>query len=330
MAAFMIYGAYGYTGRIASEYAATLGLQVILAGRSDRKIRDLASKLDTKFLVFDVNDPFILDAALKGVRVFLNCAGPFMRTASPLMAACIRNGVHYLDIAAELDSYRLAEKLDAEASEKNVMLMPGCGGSVAMLGCLAGYAAEGIEKPVSIDVALLVAGSMSRGSAVSASENLTAECLKRVDGELIAQDTTATDSFDFNDGKGSVSCFPVTLPDLITIWKSTGASNIRTFVHVAGNAFPSGDLDALPDGPTAQEREANPYHASVTVAGADGTVKRAALHTVNGYTFTPLASVQAAERILGGEVVRGFQTPATVFGSRFVKSVRDTVLETLE
>jgi short subunit dehydrogenase-like uncharacterized protein len=57
-----------------------------------------------------------------------------------LITACIRNQVHYLDVAAELDSYKLAEKHDAQAKAANVMLLPGCRGSVAMLGCLADHA----------------------------------------------------------------------------------------------------------------------------------------------------------------------------------------------
>lgn len=53
------------------------------------------------------------------------------------MQAAIRNGVHYLDIAAELEVYRLAQSLDAQAVAAGVMLLPGGGGSVAMLDCLA-------------------------------------------------------------------------------------------------------------------------------------------------------------------------------------------------
>lgn len=81
-----------------------------------------------------------MDKALSDVTAILNCAGPYYRTAEPLMRASIRTGTHYLDIAAELDSYLLAEKLDNEATFAGILLLPGSGGSVAMLGCLAGYA----------------------------------------------------------------------------------------------------------------------------------------------------------------------------------------------
>jgi short subunit dehydrogenase-like uncharacterized protein len=320
MTELMIYGGTGYTGRMASEYAKSLSLNFVLAGRTEAKVKTLASTLNVPHRVFDVDDAHRVDSALNGIRVLLNCAGPFARTAKPLIDACIRNKVHYLDISAELDSYLLAEKRDAEAKEANILLLPGAGSSVAMLGCLAGHVVERVESPSSIDIALHVSGPMSRGSAVSAA-NFAASCLQRLRGELVEQDAAGTRQFNFDDGNGDVDCFPVTLPDLITLWKSTSVANIRTFVHASGDAFVAGDPAALPDGPSVEQREANPYHVAVSVTAADGNVTRAVLHTVNGYTFTPVASVEAAKRLLTLQVRGGFQTPVGVFGSGFVESI---------
>lgn len=321
MARLIIYGATGYTGRLASEFAKSLSLQFTVAGRSESKLKVLAACLEVDYRVFAVDDPMLIDASIQGAQVLLNCSGPFLRTAKPLIEACIRTEVHYLDIAAELDSYELSENKHEQAKKANVMLLPGCGGSVAMLGCLAACMIEHVANPVCIDIALHVAGPMSRGSAISAAENLTSRCLKRVDGKLVAQDSGHTMQFDFDDGRGSVSCFPATLPDLITLWQSANIPNIRTFVHVMGDAFPTDNLDALPEGPTAEQRERNPYHVAAAVTGSDGTTTRAVLHTVNGYTFTPLASVEAARRVLMGEAKAGFQTPSNLFGYQFVESI---------
>jgi len=322
MKTLMIYGAAGYTGRMTAGHAKAAGLNVIVAGRDTAELAKLASELGVDHRVFSLDDDAAVDAALSDVSVLLNCAGPYIRTAEPLMRAAIRTGTHYLDIAAELDSYRLAEKLDAEAKAAGVMLLPGSGGSVAMLGCLAGHVAERVAEPRSIRIALHVSGSMSRGSAVSASENLTTETLARTDGTL--QGRSAEDTRSFNFGKGPVDCFPVTLPDLITIWRATHIPDIETFVHVSGDAFPECDLAALPDGPTEEQREANRYQAAVEVTGADGSVARAILDTVNGYTFTPLAAAESARRVLGGDVRPGFQTPAGLFGKGFAETIADT------
>jgi short subunit dehydrogenase-like uncharacterized protein len=320
MTDFIIYGATGYTGRLIATHAKKLELNFTVAGRNEKKLKELASALSVPFLVFNVDDHQLVDSALKGTKVLLNCSGPFRRTAEPLIDSCIRNGTHYLDIAAELDSYHLAEKRDEEARKAGVMLMPGAGGSVAMFGSLAGHVLQHGQKIKSIDIAMAVAGPMSRGSAISASENTTGATLQRSGGEMVNLDSSDLVLFDFDNGKGPVGSFPVTLPDLITLWKSTGVPNIRTFVHASGG-FPTGDMASLPDGPTLKERESNLYQTSIIATAEDGTVQRAVLHTVNGYTFTALASVEAARRVLGGETQGGFQTPTGVFGAGFAETI---------
>lgn len=322
MGELLIYGATGYTGTMAAEHANDLGLNPVLGGRNGDKLAALAARLDCKYQVFDVHDRTPVDETLMTTTVLLNCAGPYLRTARPLMDAAIRTGTHYLDIAAELDSYRLAGTLDETAAAAGVMLLPGSGGSVAMLGCLAAHTAARVDRPQRLRIALHVAGAMSRGSAISASENLTTETLHRVDGHLAAADPNAFQKFDF--GFGDVACMPITLPDLITIGRATGIPNIDTYVHASDEAFPGGALADLPDGPSAQQRDANRYHAVAEVAGHDGQVVRSVLDTVNGYTFTPLAAGHAARRVLAGEVRPGFRTPVEVFGVGFAETIADT------
>jgi len=326
MTKLMIYGAAGYAGRMASANASALGLDFVIAGRpqDEPRLAVLAADLGVSYRLFAVDDAPATGAALAGIAALLNCAGPFMRTAEPLMRACIAAGVHYLDIAAELDSYTLAETLDDEAKAAGVMLLPGSGGSVAMLGSLAGHAARRVAVPVKLSIALHVAGGFSRGSAVSASENLTTQTLHRVAGALVTRSPQEVRDFDF--GNGPATSFPVTLPDLITIWRATGIPDIETFVHVTDGAFPEGDLAAMPDVPTLEQREHNRYHAAVEVTGQDGEVVRSVLDTVNGYTFTTIAAAEAARRVLGGEARAGFQTPAGLFGDGFAETIADTTI----
>lgn len=324
MAKLMIYGAAGYTGRLASQNAKAAGIDFVIAGReqSKEKLEPLAAELDVEYRLFSVDDERARESAFAGTGVLLNCAGPFMRTVKPLMRTCITESIHYLDIAAELDGYRLAQELDGEAQVGGVMLLPGCGGSVAMLGCLAGHAAKRVAAPRSLRIALLVAGGFSRGSGLSASDNVTLETLRRIDGELAIRAPAEVREFDF--GRGPVTCFPVTLPDLITIWRATAIPNIETYVHVTDGAFPDGDLSTMPDGPTLEEREANRYRAAVEVTGQDGTVVCSILDTVNGYTFTAVAAAEAARRVLMGVARPGFQTPAGLFGEGFARTIADT------
>lgn len=321
MSTLLIYGATGYTGRMAAERARALGLNVEIAGRNQQRLASLAAQLGVNYRVFDADQA---EGFLSGISVLLNFAGPFVQTAEPLMRACIKAGVDYLDITAEINVYRLAERLGAEAAANQVMLLPGVGWDVVPTDSLAVQVAGRVQGPTALNIALQVPGSMSRGSAMSVSEIIGAGVLARVDGELVATPDAEPRHFDF--GQGPVLCVPLSFGDLVTAWHSTGIPNIAMFVHIAGDAFPQGDLSQLPDGPTPEQREAHRARAVVEVTDAKGAIARSIIETVNGYTYTPLAAVEAARRVLDGERQPGFATPAMAFGGGFAESIAGTLV----
>ncbi|KOY01682.1 saccharopine dehydrogenase family protein [Pseudomonas nunensis] len=322
MKTLMIYGATGYTGRMAAEHAKAQGLNVVIAGRNAERLASLAAQLDVPYCVFTADAHAA--KSLDGISVLLNFAGPFAKTAEALMQACIQAGVDYLDITAEINVYRLAERLGAQAVEAGVMLLPGVGWDVVPTDCLAMHVARRVQNPQSLRVALQVAGSMSRGSAMSVSEIIGAGLLARVDGQLVATPDAQPRHFDFGDGPAL--CAPLSFGDLVTGWHSTGIANIAMFVHISGDAFPEGDLSLLPDGPSTEQREAHRARAVAEVTGADGSVARSVIETVNGYSYTPLAAVEAARRVLAGERRAGFETPARVFGMGFAETIAGTTI----
>ena len=321
MSTLLIYGATGYTGRMAAERARALGLNVEIAGRNQQRLASLTAQLGVNYRVFDADQA---EGFLSGISVLLNFAGPFVQTAEPLMRACIKAGVDYLDITAEINVYRLAERLGAEAAANQVMLLPGVGWDVVPTDSLAVQVAGRVQGPTALNIALQVPGSMSRGSAMSVSEIIGAGLLARIDGELVATPDAEPRHFDF--GQGPVLCVPLSFGDLVTAWHSTGIRNIAMFVHIAGDAFPQGDLSQLPDGPTPEQREAHRARAVVEVTDAKGAIARSIIETVNGYTYTPLAAVEAARRVLNGERQPGFATPARVFGGGFAESIAGTLV----
>lgn len=327
MKTLLIYGATGYTGRMIAKQAKDAGLNFVIAGRNREKLDELAKTLEVRAHAFALDDAGALPRHLDGITVVLNCAGPFAHTSESLMRACIIQGVHYLDITAEINVYRLAESLHDLASTARVMLLPGVGWDVVPTDCLAVTIAEKVHEPVRLRIALQVAGSMSRGSAFSVGEIISAGLLARVNGELTTKTDAKTDFFDF--GEGKVECAPLSFGDLVTAWHSTGIPNIEMYVHVSGDAFPSGDLSRLPDGPSQEERAGNVARAAVEMTGVDGDIHHAVIETVNGYSYTPLAAVEAARRVLSGTSQPGFQTPAKVFGADFALSIQGTRISTL-
>jgi short subunit dehydrogenase-like uncharacterized protein len=318
----VIYGATGYTGRMVSEQAKREGLQFEVAGHDANKVKALAGNLGVPYRIFSVDDAEELRSSLAGCAVVLNCAGPFAKTARQIMEACLDLGLHYLDITAEFRVFELAESFSEKASSAGVMLMPGVGWDVVPSDCLAVHTARRITAPQRLRIALQVAGSMSRGSAASVGEIIGVGLLTRMGGKITS--TPEARSAQFNFGDGAVDCAPLSFGDLVTAWHSTGIPNIEMFVNVTGAAFPVGDLSLLPDGPSREERDANRAKVVAEVTGADGSVASALIETPNGYSYTALAAVEVARRVLGGEYQPGFQTPAMVFGSSFATTIADT------
>ena len=77
------------------------------------------------------------------------------------------------------------------------------------------------------------------------------------------------------------------------------------------------------------QRENHRARAVAEVTGADGAVARSIIETVNGYTYTPLAAVEAARRVLAGKRQPGFETPARLLGVEFAESIAGTTITDL-
>ena len=72
-AAWLIYGANGYTGHLVAVEAKRRGLAPVLAGRRAGPIEKLATELSVRARVFDLDDPPSVTAALADIAVFNSC-----------------------------------------------------------------------------------------------------------------------------------------------------------------------------------------------------------------------------------------------------------------
>src|SRR5260221_8084000 len=144
---FLIYGANGYTGELIAREAVRRGHRPIGGGRHAERVEPLAHELECESRVFPVEHPELDD-----VPLVLHCAGPFARTAMPMVRACLAAKVHYLDITGELSVFEGIFPLDGEAKDAGVSLLPAGGFDVVPTGCLAAMRAE--RLPDGVDLAL--------------------------------------------------------------------------------------------------------------------------------------------------------------------------------
>ena len=165
----LIYGATGYTGQLVLDECLASGVRPVLAGRKALAVKALAEPHALEWRVASLDDAAALDIALRGARVVIHCAGPFARTSRRMADACLRGGVHYLDITGEIAVFEALAARDAEAKAAGVMLLPGVGFDVVPSDCLAAHLKRRLPSATSLTLAFHGGTGLSRGTATSTS-----------------------------------------------------------------------------------------------------------------------------------------------------------------
>ena len=128
----VIYGATGFTGKLCVKYLSknAKDLNWAIAGRDRNKLSQLAIRysLHAEILTAAGDDEDGLDQITKRAKVIISTAGPFHRYGSSLVASCVKNQAHYVDITGE--TFWIKEMIDKhhdEAAKKGVRIIPSCG-----------------------------------------------------------------------------------------------------------------------------------------------------------------------------------------------------------
>jgi short subunit dehydrogenase-like uncharacterized protein len=138
-APWMIYGAYGFTGRLVVAEAVRRGHRPVISGRDRAQLDRLAAEFRLLTLPLSLDDPQALTAALRGHRLVINAAGPFVETAPPLVRACLEARTGYVDISGEIHHIRWVTSQDSMAKGAGIAVLTGAGFGVTFGECLAHY-----------------------------------------------------------------------------------------------------------------------------------------------------------------------------------------------
>ena len=149
----IIYGATGFTGKLCVKYFQSINTTDTwaMAGRNLIKLQKVADDHQAKveILLADSDDESALDNLTSRARVILSTTGPFHRYGSKLVASCIKNHAHYVDITGENFWVKgLIEKHHAEASAKGIRIIPSCGFDSIPSDLGAFFSAKAIDKPI--------------------------------------------------------------------------------------------------------------------------------------------------------------------------------------
>ena len=335
---FLLYGSYGYTGRLIVERARELELTPLLAGRDAQALAAQAEETGLLFRAFSLDDATALDGALRETRVVLHAAGPFSRTAAPMAEACLRTGRHYLDITGEIAVFEAMAARDRQAREAGVMLLPGVGFDVVPSDCLAAHLKRRLPSATKLALAFQAVGRPSRGTLTTMVENASRGGAIRRDGRIIPVPSAwRTREVNFGNGPATVTTIP--WGDVSTAYHSTGIPNVEVYTRVPraqrrmlrltrhlGWMVGSAPVQRMlmravrrgPPGPTPEERARGLSLLWGEVEDEQGRRAISRLRAPEGYTLTARTAVSAVQRVLAGEAPAGFQTPSRAYGADWI------------
>jgi short subunit dehydrogenase-like uncharacterized protein len=229
---WLLYGVNGYTGRLLAERAVAAGARPVVAGRRAEAVRPIAERLGLSWAALSLEDPEALAGALEGIALVMHCAGPFSQTSRPMVDACLRAKVHYLDITGEISVFEEIFARDAEAKARGVALLPGVGCDVVPSDCLAALLHQRLPEASSLELAIHPHGRASPGTTKTAIEGLGKGfgAVRRGGRIVSAGHLTRLVPFPRGERRG----LSVSWGDVSTAYHSTGIPDITVYISLPG------------------------------------------------------------------------------------------------
>jgi short subunit dehydrogenase-like uncharacterized protein len=345
----VVFGATGYTGKLASEALVRRGARPVLAARNQDRLGALAAELGgLETAVADVSQPDSVKRLVGRGDVLLTTVGPFKRWGHAAAEAAIAARAHYLDSTGEGVFIReVFESYGPAAKQAGIGMLTAFGYDFVP-GNLAG--AEALERAgdnaTRVDVGYYVTGSglagMSGGTRASAAGMMSESAFAWRQGRVVTERSARRRrSFPVN-GKqrpgisiGGTEHFalPRLAPQLRDVnvylgWFGAAAAPMQLMSAVTGPMFKVPGAKRLYDaaaerlvttstgGPDAQERAGGGSHV-VAIAYDDAGEELAEVHVtgVDGYSFTGEILARGAIRAAGGSLQGlGALGPVDAFG----------------
>src|SRR5499426_3338197 len=232
---WMLYGSYGYTGRLVAAVARSRGHRPLLAGRDPDRLAAQAGELGLSHRVAGLADVDALASVLRETEVSLvaHCAGPYSATADPMTRACLAAGVPYLDVTGEIDVFEALLGMDGAAKQAGITILPGSGMDVVPTDCLAAQLKDRLPGAVRLELAFLAPGGMSPGTAKTGLEGAGKGGRVRIGGELVTVPLGwKRRTVPFPTGPVEVGSIP--WGDVSTAHHSTGIPHIVVYTKLPG------------------------------------------------------------------------------------------------
>ncbi len=353
-----LYGATGYTGRLAAAELHRANADFVLSGRNRGKLDALAGELggEARVQPASLDDPESLRSLLDGCAAVVNCAGPFTLHGEPVLRAAVETATHYLDTTGEQTFMRLAlERYGPGAAEAGVAVIPAMGFDYMPGDMIAALTAQGMGEVDEVSLAYDTPGfRATRGTTLSA-----LEMLKGGDVEwrklqwLPADQSVGRGSFEFPEPIGRKRMMRYPAGEQITVPRHIPTRRVRTMISASSLApeaigpllplltRPTGlamrtplrralaaAVSRLPEGPSPEDRAAVRFTIVCEVARGRSR-RRGVIRGRDVYGLTAASVIRGALKAArGGIPASGGLAPAQAFDPRrFLGELEDFGVE---
>ena len=297
-----VYGAYGHTARFVVAELCRHGWSPVLSGRDADKLAALGNVFpDLEKRLASVEDPASLDRALEGAVAVINCAGPFLDTAVPVIEAALRARIHYLDVCAEQRAaLEVFERFADVAKVAEVTVMPAMAFYGGLTDLLATAALGDWPDADAIDIAVALDSWHPTTGTRRTGERNHYRRLVIAGGKLEPlADPPPSREWTFPMPFGTQEVVAVPLAEIVTISHHVRSAEVHSYMNLA----PLRDLRD-PHTPTPVPADANGRSSQIFAVDArvrrNGQTRRATVHGRDIYAVTAPLVVEAMQRIVDG------------------------------
>src|SRR5262249_18924930 len=300
-----VFGAYGHTGRFVVAELRQRGWTPILTGRDATKVKALAdTHPGSEVLVATVEDRESLDRAVSSAAAVINCAGPFLDTARPIIDAALRAHIHYLDVAAEQAAVLGSFKEFADAArDAGVTVVPAMG-FYGGLGDLLATAAMG-DWAAADEILILVAldsWKPTRGTRVTGQRNPGRRFFFS-NSKLERRDPPPACTWNFPPPFGQQEMEGLSFSETVAISQHLKTPEIRAYLNLSAIRDVRDPNTPTPIAADDSGRSSQVFLLEVVVRSG-AAERRAVAHGRDIYAIAAPMVVEATERVVKGLVKR--------------------------
>jgi hypothetical protein len=319
-----VYGAYGHTAHFVIAELRRRGWAPVLSGRNAERLQSLATEFPgLERRPASVDDPASLDRAFGESAAVINCAGPFLETAMPVLDCALRKRIHYLDVTAEQPAALAVLGRDAEAQAAGITAIPAMG-FFGGLGDLLATAALGDWKEADeIRVAVaLDSWHPTAGTRLTGKRNTAPRKIFTGGAFAVVADPLPAGTWSFPAPFGTQDVVGLPFSEIAILARHIRCAEMTSWINLTALRDVRNSATPPPAPADASGRSAQQFAVDVQVRKA-GTTRRAVAQGRDIYAISAPLMAEAVQRILAGRLIAsGAVAPGQSFDSRdFLASV---------